>query len=41
MSRCSSVSVVSDYGLDDWEIEVRSPAQTKDWLALRPTQPRI
>jgi hypothetical protein len=27
-SRGSSVSIVSDYGLDDWAIEVRSPAGT-------------
>jgi hypothetical protein len=28
-SHCSSV-IVSDYGLDDWAIKVRCPAQTKD-----------
>jgi hypothetical protein len=31
MSRGSSVSIVSDYGLDDWTIGVRSPAGTKDF----------
>jgi hypothetical protein len=31
MSRGSSVSIVSDYGLDDREIEVRSPAEVKDF----------
>jgi hypothetical protein len=30
-SRCSSVSIVSDYGLDDREIEVRSSAEAKDF----------
>jgi hypothetical protein len=25
----SSVSIVSDYGLEDWMIEVRSPAEKK------------
>jgi hypothetical protein len=30
-SRCSSGSIVSDYGLDDWEIVVRSPAGAKDY----------
>jgi hypothetical protein len=30
-SRGSSVSMVSDYGLDDLAIEVRSPAETKDF----------
>jgi hypothetical protein len=29
--RVSSGSIVSDYGLDDRAIEVRSPAQTKDF----------
>jgi hypothetical protein len=29
-SRGSSVSIVSDYGLDDGAIEVRSPAEAKD-----------
>jgi hypothetical protein len=27
----SSVSIVSGYGLDDWAIEVRSPAGAKDF----------
>jgi hypothetical protein len=31
MGRGSSVSVVSDYGLDDLAIEVRSPAEAKDY----------
>jgi hypothetical protein len=30
-SRSSSVSIVSDYGLDDRAIEVRSPAGAKDF----------
>jgi hypothetical protein len=30
-SRSSSVSIVSDYGLDNREIEVRSPAGAKDF----------
>jgi hypothetical protein len=30
MSRGSSVSIVSGHGLDDWAIEVRSPAGAKD-----------
>jgi hypothetical protein len=30
-SRVSSVSIVSDYGLDDRAIEVRSPAGSKDF----------
>jgi hypothetical protein len=30
-SRVSSGSVVSDYGLDEWAIEVRSPAGAKDF----------
>jgi hypothetical protein len=30
-SRGSSVSIVSDYGLDDRAIEVRSPAEAKDF----------
>jgi hypothetical protein len=30
-SRVSSGSIVSDYGLDDRAIEVRSPAGTKDF----------
>jgi hypothetical protein len=28
----SSVSIVSDYGLDDWAIEVRSPAEAKGFF---------
>jgi hypothetical protein len=32
-SRVSSGSIVSDYGLDDREIGVRSPAGTKDFSA--------
>jgi hypothetical protein len=31
MSRVSSGSVVSDYGLDDRAIRVRSPAEAKDF----------
>jgi hypothetical protein len=31
MSRVSSRSIVSDYGLDDWAIGVRSPAGAKDF----------
>jgi hypothetical protein len=31
ISRGGSVSTVSDYGLDDQDIEVRSPAETKDF----------
>jgi hypothetical protein len=31
MSRVSSGSIVSDYGLDDRAIEVRSPAVAKDF----------
>jgi hypothetical protein len=30
-SRDSSGSIVSDYGLDDWAIGVRSPAEAKDF----------
>jgi hypothetical protein len=30
-SRVSSGSIVSDYGLDDWAIGVRSPARAKDF----------
>jgi hypothetical protein len=44
----SSVSVVSDYGLDDRAIEIRSPAEAKDFPlasvsrpALGPTQPPV
>jgi hypothetical protein len=47
-SRGSSVSIVSDYGLDDWAIGVRSPTGTKDFPvtsvsrpALGPTQPPV
>jgi hypothetical protein len=29
VSRGSSVSIVSGYGLNDWAIEVRSPAKAK------------
>jgi hypothetical protein len=28
----SSVSIVSGYGLDDWTIEVRSPAEAKGFF---------
>jgi hypothetical protein len=31
-SRGSSVSIVSGYGLDDREIEVRSPAEAKGFF---------
>jgi hypothetical protein len=31
MSRSSSVSIVSAYGLDERKIEVRSPAGAKDF----------
>jgi hypothetical protein len=42
----SSVSIVSDYGLDDGAIEVRSPAEAKGFplvsrSALGPTQPPV
>jgi hypothetical protein len=30
----SSVIIVSDYGLDDWAIGVRSPAETADFSPL-------
>jgi hypothetical protein len=44
-SRGSSVSIVSDYELDDRAIEVRSLAEEKDLpmcpAALGPTQPRV
>jgi hypothetical protein len=48
-SRVSSGSIVSDYGLDDREIEVRSPAEEKRIFplpsvsrpALGPTQPPV
>jgi hypothetical protein len=32
-SRVSSVSIVSDYGLDDRAVEVRSPARAKDFFS--------
>jgi hypothetical protein len=32
-SRVSSVSIVSDYGLDDRAVEVRSPARVKDFFS--------
>jgi hypothetical protein len=34
MSRVSSVSIVSDYGLDDRAIEVQSPAGAKDFSSI-------
>jgi hypothetical protein len=34
-SRGSSVSIVSDYGLDHWAMEIRFPAQAK-WFFLHP-----
>jgi hypothetical protein len=48
-SRVSSGSIVSDYGLDDRAIGIRSPAEAKGLLpliyvsrpALRPTQPPV
>jgi hypothetical protein len=46
-SRVSSGSIVSDYGLDDRAIGVRSPEGAKDFScilcvqALRPTQPPV
>jgi hypothetical protein len=47
-SRGSSVSIVSDYGLDDWAIGVRSPEEQSIFPltsvsrpALRPTQPPV
>jgi hypothetical protein len=46
-SRDSSFSIVSDYGLDDLAIEVRSPAGAEDFSSspcvqtLGPTQPPI
>jgi hypothetical protein len=47
-SRVSSVSIVSDYGLDYRAIGVRSPAEAKDFssnlcvqTALGPTQPPV
>jgi hypothetical protein len=33
-SRVSSGSIVSDYGLDDRAIEVRSPAEAKDFSSI-------
>jgi hypothetical protein len=33
-SQGSSVSIVSDYGLDDLTIEVRSPAEAKDFSSI-------
>jgi hypothetical protein len=33
-SPVSSGSIVSDYGLDDRAIEVRSPAETKDFSSI-------
>jgi hypothetical protein len=33
-SRVSSGSIVSDYGLDDWAIGVRSPAGAKDFSSI-------
>jgi hypothetical protein len=33
VSRVSSGSIVSDYGLDDRAIEVRSPAEAKDFFS--------
>jgi hypothetical protein len=33
-SRVSSVSIVSDYGLDYWAIGVRSPAGAKDFSSI-------
>jgi hypothetical protein len=33
-SRVSSGSIVSDYGLDDWAIGVRSPAGVKDFSSI-------
>jgi hypothetical protein len=40
---CSSASIVSDYGLDDRAIGVRSSAGAKDFSrpALGPTQPPV
>jgi hypothetical protein len=28
----SSVSIISGYGLDDWAMDVRSPAEAKEFL---------
>jgi hypothetical protein len=33
-SRASSVSVVSVYGLDDWAIKVRSPAEAREFSSI-------
>jgi hypothetical protein len=33
-SRVSSGSIVSDYGLDDWAIEVQSSAGAKDFSSI-------
>jgi hypothetical protein len=33
-SRVSSGSIMSDYGLDDWVIGVRSPAGAKDFSSI-------
>jgi hypothetical protein len=33
-SRVSSGSIVSDYGLDDRAVEVRSPAEAKDFSSI-------
>jgi hypothetical protein len=45
MSRVSSGSIVSDYGLDDRAIGVRSPTGAKDFSSSlcvqRPTQPPV
>jgi hypothetical protein len=30
-SRSSPVSIVSGYGLDEWAIQIRSPAEAKDF----------
>jgi hypothetical protein len=30
----SSVGIVSEYGLDDWAIEIRSPAEAKGFFPL-------
>jgi hypothetical protein len=38
MSRGSSVSIVSHYGVDDRAIEVRSPAEAKDIFPLASVQ---
>jgi hypothetical protein len=47
-SQSSSISIVSDYGLDDQAIEVRSQAEARDFFltsvsrpALGPTQPPL